>query len=491
MTRPQLFIEGRQIELGNRIGKGGEGEVLARVDQPDQAVKLYASPDRQREAKIEAMVAAGLHRASPLVAFPLATVRDRSGRFAGFSMRRVSGHRPLHDLYAPGARKASFPTADYRFLIRSAHNIAIAVAQVHSAGSVIGDINHSRLPDLRKGDGGNYRRRQLPVRGSASMSGWGPGIYAARTAGATPRRSRPDYEARCVRPRDRCLPAAVYGPSSVCWPVSLMAMCRSRKRSVRVASSIRDWHQSVELGLRGAAGLGGRFPTTSARSSKRRSDLRPIGGPRPRRGPRRCRCSNGRCRIAETTIFHYFPSAAGSCLWCEMERASGVVLFTSAIPQPVHHHDPGSLGFDVEAAWRAIEAVKLPDAEISPLLPSFNLSPSPEAVEVGAKRTQRRLSGIVLMIAAAALLGWQPSLWLLALPLGWWGYARIYGSNADTQSLEQSYRTAAGAYAVALADWKRGTGIDELLARKKELAAARIGYGNLPEQKRKKLQLSP
>lgn len=487
MTRPQLFIGGRQIELGNRIGKGGEGEVLARVDQPDQAVKLYGSPDRQREAKIEAMVAAGLHRASPLVAFPMATVRDRSGRFAGFSMRRVSGHRPLHDLYAPGARKASFPTADYRFLIRSAHNIAIAVAQVHSAGSVIGDINHS---------GFLISEKAMAAIIDADSFQFGA-VHPCRVG--VPEYTPPELQGRRLGEVVRTTKHDAFGLAIVVFQLLFMGRHpfagRFADGDVPIEKAIREGRfvysrlASVR-GTRppGAAGLGS-FPDDLG------SLFEAAFGSAPDRRPEAAAWAAA-LQVLERSLshcrdndLHYFPSAAGSCLWCEMERASGVVLFTSAIPQPVHHHDPGSLGFDVEAAWRAIEAVKLPGAEISPLLPSFNLSPSPEAVEVRAKRTQRRLSGIVLMIAAAALLGWQPSLWLLALPLGWWGYARIYGSNADTQSLEQSYRTAAGAYAVALADWKRGTGIDELLARKKELAAARIGYGNLPEQKRKKLQL--
>lgn len=34
---------------------------------------------------------------------------------------------------------------DYRFLVRSAANVAVAVAKVHEAGAVVGDINHSGI----------------------------------------------------------------------------------------------------------------------------------------------------------------------------------------------------------------------------------------------------------------------------------------------------------------------------------------------------------
>ena len=98
-----LYIRGRPVRLGERVGRGGEGEVFVLADRPDQAVKLYSSPDDRRREKIEAMVAAGLSARSDLVAFPLAVVQGPGGAFAGFAMRLVRGHKPLFELYAPGA----------------------------------------------------------------------------------------------------------------------------------------------------------------------------------------------------------------------------------------------------------------------------------------------------------------------------------------------------------------------------------------------------
>ena len=59
--------------------------------------------------------------------------------------------KPLHDLYSPGSRKIHFPQADFRFLVRSAANIARAIASVHQSGCVIGDINHSSMLVSTKG----------------------------------------------------------------------------------------------------------------------------------------------------------------------------------------------------------------------------------------------------------------------------------------------------------------------------------------------------
>ncbi|MEM8853926.1 MAG: hypothetical protein AAGD34_09525 [Pseudomonadota bacterium] len=132
------------IALAERLGKGGEGEVFAVEGEPHKAVKLYAAEGAcAREGKIAAMVAAELWRTAPTVAFPQAAVRDGEGRFKGFLMPRVDDAAALHELYAPGARKARFPDADYRFLVRVALNAARSVAATHLAGCVIGDVNHS------------------------------------------------------------------------------------------------------------------------------------------------------------------------------------------------------------------------------------------------------------------------------------------------------------------------------------------------------------
>ncbi|MBF1236329.1 MAG: topoisomerase, partial [Lautropia mirabilis] len=137
---------GRRLKLGERLGRGGEGSVYAAANRRNHAVKLYKAPDKpQLATKIAAMVDAGLARQSPFAAFPVDVVRTQDGAFAGFLMKAVRDRRPLHDLYAPGARKQHFPDIDYRFLARTATNIARAVASIHHTGCVIGDINPSGM----------------------------------------------------------------------------------------------------------------------------------------------------------------------------------------------------------------------------------------------------------------------------------------------------------------------------------------------------------
>ena len=142
LMRTLQLGNGRRLKLGARLGAGGEGSVYAAANRRNCAVKLYKTPDRPQLAdKVAAMVTAGLARQSPFATFPTDVVRTEDGHFAGFIMKAIRGRRPLHDLYGPGSRKQHFPDIDYRFLARTATNIARAIASIHRTGCVIGDIN--------------------------------------------------------------------------------------------------------------------------------------------------------------------------------------------------------------------------------------------------------------------------------------------------------------------------------------------------------------
>jgi DNA-binding helix-hairpin-helix protein with protein kinase domain len=137
---------GKRYITGNVLGKGGEGQVFHVEGHPDLALKIY-NPAKavERKEKIQAMVAAGLAGTSNYVAYPKEVVNDQSGKFAGFTMKKVTGFKSIHDLYGPGSRKNEFPKADVKFLVRAALNLASAVASIHGSGCVIGDINHSGI----------------------------------------------------------------------------------------------------------------------------------------------------------------------------------------------------------------------------------------------------------------------------------------------------------------------------------------------------------
>src|SRR5258708_27680838 len=135
---------GGQIRLGRQIGKGGEGAVFETQNHSEVAVKLYwPNKAASRRDKIAAMVASAWSKSSSFVAYPIDALYTPAGVFAGFAMRRVDGHKPVHLLYSPSSRKLEFAAANFRFLILAPLNAARAVASVHATDCVIGDVNHS------------------------------------------------------------------------------------------------------------------------------------------------------------------------------------------------------------------------------------------------------------------------------------------------------------------------------------------------------------
>ncbi len=131
---------GGQIRLGRQIGKGGEGAVFETQNHSEVAVKLYwPNKAASRRDKIAAMVASAWSKSSSFVAYPIDALYTPAGVFAGFAMRRVDGHKPVHLLYSPSSRKLEFAGANFRFLILAALNAARAVASVHATDCVIGD----------------------------------------------------------------------------------------------------------------------------------------------------------------------------------------------------------------------------------------------------------------------------------------------------------------------------------------------------------------
>src|SRR5262245_49577220 len=106
MTQPAAAQTslGRTLRFGKQIGRGGEGVVYEVANQPDLVAKLSLSGTAaHRREQVTAMVAAGWHQSVAVVAFPHEVLFAPTGEFIGFAMRRVGGHKPIHQLYSPAS----------------------------------------------------------------------------------------------------------------------------------------------------------------------------------------------------------------------------------------------------------------------------------------------------------------------------------------------------------------------------------------------------
>ncbi len=148
---PEVYDEaGRALPLGRPLGRGGEAAVFLHARRPEEAVKLYHRTDTAKAEKLRQMIANPPDdpaRAHGHVSFawPEALVHDADGQVCGFVMPAADLGRtlPLHQLCNPKTRRERAPGLTWRYLVRSARNLAAVMAALHEKGYVLGDLNES------------------------------------------------------------------------------------------------------------------------------------------------------------------------------------------------------------------------------------------------------------------------------------------------------------------------------------------------------------
>ncbi|MEO0463421.1 MAG: hypothetical protein AAF127_09840 [Pseudomonadota bacterium] len=148
----------RIVEVGETIGKGGEGRI-ARVEGSDTlAVKLFAKDAEERRVKIERMARLGPAHSDvtkATSAWPSEPLFDGDGQtFVGFTMpffaihankeSAANSHVELQAMLVGRQRKALGLRGDFKsdfaFRLTIAQNLAQLVHEVHAAGHAIIDL---------------------------------------------------------------------------------------------------------------------------------------------------------------------------------------------------------------------------------------------------------------------------------------------------------------------------------------------------------------
>jgi hypothetical protein len=144
--------DGRIVTPSHKLGSGGEGEVFAIREDPGLAFKRYYTPYRHgiHRKKLEVMIASPPpdptasdgHRS---VAWPSAIVTDELGGFEGFLMPRLGSGSTLYSAFHARERPIAFPGFTWIHLVTVGQNMSSALAAIHSAGYVLGDLNSSNV----------------------------------------------------------------------------------------------------------------------------------------------------------------------------------------------------------------------------------------------------------------------------------------------------------------------------------------------------------
>lgn len=149
--QPLFNLSGDAIKLAHRLGRGGEGEVYQLASRADWVAKIYHNPvPGDKAEKLRLMASLKSDALQTLTAWPIDVLVDQQRKVCGFIMPNVAGHKDIHQLYSPKSRKTEFPAADFRFILRSAANVARAFGAIHATGTVIGDVNHGGVTVSQK-----------------------------------------------------------------------------------------------------------------------------------------------------------------------------------------------------------------------------------------------------------------------------------------------------------------------------------------------------
>ena len=485
MKAPDLFVDGKRIDLLKRIGKGGEGEVWLMAGEPKRAVKYYTLSDlASREAKVREMAKLGLADTCRLVAYPRATVTTKTGRFAGFTMSMVEGSRQIHELYGVKSRKIHYPNKDYRFLVRAAANTARAVAQVHASPCIIGDLNHSGFL----------------VANDATVALIDADSFQLQAEGKTypclvgvPEFTPPELQGKSLNHVVRTKLHDQFGLAVAIFQLLCMGRHPYAGRyqgpdltlDQFIARNLFAYSLSSSNGVTPPSGVVAldAFPQGIITAFEYAFGTDPSQRPTAAEWVGHLQALEGRLSHCATDSTHYYPSSAKACPWCKMEAASGAILFVPNFSgAALHTADIGA--FDVEKAWTAIKAINVPEAlSLLPSLPPLPKEPSLAARKAKQSATWSKVGGVALSIPMVVLWINRPTLfffWAVGIAAAVYLFNRKPFEAAEWQ---KQYSGVDRRYDDALTQWRIRLGHTQLTTLRAELERAVGEYKGLPAAK--------
>ncbi len=469
------------LRVGAGIGQGGEGSVHEITGAPQRVVKLYSrDPTPEKVAKLAAMVGIGDAELLKIAAWPVDLVIDSRGATRGFVMPRIASRSDVHELYSPKSRAQEFPETDFRFLIHVATNISRAIAIVHKHRHVIGDINHGSVLVGRDGTAMLIDCDSIQITSNGRTFTCDVGV---------PLFTPPELHDKPFRGVVRTPNHDAFGMAVMIFQLLFMGRhpfagkflgrgdmpieqaikeFRFAYGADRRANQMETPPYTVGLSAMGF-GIARLFEEAFGRGGVTRrptalqwiAELEGLA-----KGLKHCTKNST----------HYYPEAAGSCLWCPIEQATYSRLFGQRI---IVTSLTGAVR--VDDLWAAIAAIRGPGA--APPLPTA--TPPTRGVR-DALLAVRKLASLASVCAALVSCSVVPDggvfLGAGGLLAAYFLWPRV--SDTARSALSQANRN----WEAALVDWNQQAGEQTFLTKRRELEALRNELADLPNERTRRFR---
>lgn len=472
---------GRRIAIDRELFRGGEGTVHPVVGQSGLLVKLYHhGVDAPKQAKLTAMTATANDGLLRVAAWPAATLHaGAGGRMVGFLMPRFDGQRSeLHQLYRPGSRKQTFRQADWSFLMHAARNVAAAVATVHAAGHVVGDVN----------------QRNFIVGGDATVKVLDCDSFQIRGAGrifhcpvGVPEFTPPELQNRALDAIERTPNHDAFGLAVLIFQLLFMGRHPFAGRffgagEMPIERAIAEGrfafgrnHRSLlmepppnmitldSLPPRLAALFEAAFAGGNARPAAANwTDALDVA-----------KKELATCRSEK---MHTYYKALTECVWCGLERSAGVYLFIGAVAQTA---------FDLAKLWADVTAATALPYE-APSRPALAVTGAAFTV-----LTRKRRLTVAAKIAGTVLLGgvavtWPTTLLLVLATVVVIAILPLPGAAERKQRLK-AFREAERAWLDSYRAAESALSIEPLQHKRNELQRVKSAYESIAAQRQQEL----
>lgn len=422
------------------------------------------------------MVNEGLASKTDLVAYPEQIVTDNGGNFIGFVMRLVSGYRPLHELYGPKSRLKHFPKADYRFLVRAALNVARAVGKVHQTGCIIGDMNHSGVlvaqdatVALIDADSFQFHANGKAYPCVVGVPDFTPPELHGKNLASVGRTTQHDNFGLAIAIfhllfMGRHPYAGRYNGPDLSMGDAIaqnrFAFSIIRKRETQTAPP--PGALTLEL-----------FPTPIAKAFEDAFGLVPSARPSALEWVNALSKLEGSLSHCSKVATHYYPSAAGSCVWCKLNGTSGFDMFPNL--SPLEADVPGNAQ-GTEQAIREILAFRLPT--VADLLPTaaVPLGASSLLQKARNRKRARTLIGALMMSGAGVGFVYAAPAWFVWIALALWGLTTIRSQRVKSAPFQKALKDADNQVQSALTAFARRNGLTEVVRVRADLDATIAAY---------------